>query len=149
MIENVLFFFVYKVFKLHISREIYGNLVQFVKFGFVGVLNNLISYVIYLILIKSGMHYTPANIIGFSVSVLNSYFWNNKYVFTSEGKRVWWKSLLKTYISYATTGIILGNILLGLWIEVCGISKNIAPLINLVVTIPINFLINKFCAYRK
>lgn len=54
----------------------------------------------------------------------------------------WWKTFLKTYISYAGTGIVLSNILLAIWIEVFGIPKVIAPLINLMVTIPINFLIN-------
>ena len=95
------------------------------------------------------MHYTPANIIGFTVSVFNSYYWNNKYVFKDEGGRVWWKTFIKTYISYAGTGIILSNILLYLWIDVLGISKVVAPLINLIITVPINFVVNKFWAYRK
>ena len=122
---------------------------QFVKFGLVGILNNIICYITYLLLLYFGVHYTLANIIGFSVSVLNSYYWNNKYVFISEGNRVWWKTLIKTYLSYAGTGIVLNSVLLYIWIDICGISSFIAPLINLIIVIPINYTVNKMWAYKQ
>ena len=58
------------------------------------------------------------------MSVLWSFYWNNKYVFTLEnGKnRSLFKALLKTYISYGFTGIILNNILSWFWISVLSIS---------------------------
>ena len=148
-LENIMYFVIYRLLKLKIKEDAWNGLVQLVKFGIVGLTNNAISYIVYLILIWFGMHYTPANIIGFTVSVFNSYYWNNKYVFKDEGGRVWWKTFIKTYISYAGTGIILSNILLYLWIDVLGISKVVAPLINLIITVPINFVVNKFWAYRK
>lgn len=149
LIESVMHFVVFRVLRLKIEENAWEGLVQFVKFGIVGLTNNAISYVVYLILISLGLHYTPANIIGFTVSVFNSYYWNNKYVFKDEGGRVWWSTFIKTYISYAGTGIVLSNILLYLWIDVLGISAVIAPLINLVITVPINFVVNKFWAYQK
>ena len=148
-IENILHFLVYRFLNLKLSDEQWLNLLQFVRFGLVGIINNLICYVTYLMLIALGMHYTPANIIGFSVSVINSYYWNNKYVFSTENKRIWWKTFLKTYISYAGTGIIFSNILLILWIEVLHIPEFIAPILNLIITIPINYLINKLWAYKN
>lgn len=148
-VEDVLYFIICKLLRIRPSEEAWASIIQFAKFGIVGLTNNAISYIIYLILIWLGMHYTPANIVGFTVSVFNSYFWNNKYVFETEGQRIWWKTFLKTYISYAGTGIVLSNILLYLWIDILGISSVIAPLINLVITVPINFLVNKFWAYRK
>lgn len=148
-IERLLHRFICKVTKIELSENDRNSLIQFIQFGLVGILNNFICYVIYLVLIKMGMHYTAANIIGFSASVFNAHYWNNKYVFSSEKKRIWWKTLLKTYVSYAGTGIILSNILLFLWINICGIPVFIAPLANLIITIPINFLMNKFWAYKK
>ncbi len=131
-----------------IPEDIREKIIQFIKFGIVGLVNNAIYYAVYLILVKLNMHYVAANIIAFTVSVFNSYYWNNKYVFKTEEKRTWWKTFIKTYISYAGTGILLSNALLILWVEVCGISELIAPLIDLVITVPINFLINKYWAYR-
>lgn len=149
IIELVLYFIVYKTFKINMPVEKWKSLLQFIKFGLVGVLNNLICYVTYVILAMLGMHYILANIISFSVSVINSYYWNNKYVFIAEGKRAWWKTFIKTYISYAGTGIVLSNILLILWIEILGISELVGPLLNLMLTVPINYLVNKFWAYKK
>jgi putative flippase GtrA len=148
-VELVLHLMIYKILRIELREEAWNGLVQFVKFGIVGLMNNVISYMIYLILVSLGMHYTPANIIGFTVSVFNSYYWNNKYVFASNDSRVWWKTFIKTYISYAGTGIILSNIMLFIWIDGLGVSTIIAPLINLVITVPINFLVNKLWAYRK
>ena len=139
---------VYKVLRINLPEGKFEKLEQFVKFCMVGALNNVIYYLVYLAFIKLGIHYTIANFIGFTVSVFNSYYWNNKYVFVSESKRVWWKTFIKTYISYAGTGIVLSSILLALWVEICGVSTIIAPIIDLAITIPINFIVNKFWAYK-
>lgn len=148
-IENIAHFFVFKVFHINLSKEQWLSFLQFIKFGVVGISNNLICYFTYLALVAVGLHYILAHVSGFTVSVFNSFYWNNKFVFTVENKRIWWKTFLKTYVSYAGTGIVLSNFMLVLWIERCGISAVIAPFINLIVTIPINFLVNKFWAYKK
>lgn len=81
---------------------------------------------------------------------MNSFFWNNRYVFKKNKgeKRNIWLTLIKTILAYAGTGLFLSNILLILFVEIIGISKYIAPLINLVITIPLNFLINKYWAFK-
>ena len=123
---------------------------QFIKFGIVGMSNTLISYIVYVILVELQINYLLASIAGFVVSVLNSYYWNNKYVFKKqEGEqRIWWKTLLKTFVSYAGTGLVLSNILLVIWVEWIKVPEIVAPLINLLITVPLNFVINKFWAYR-
>ena len=108
------------------------------------------SYILKLNLFPS-TDYIIANIISFLLSVLWSFYWNNKYVFKlNEGEqRSIWKALLKTYVSYGFTGIILNNILLVLWVRVIGINKMLAPIINLIINIPINFFMNKLWAFGK
>jgi putative flippase GtrA len=130
---------------------------QFIKFGIVGISNTIISYIIYIIclyIIENFFaffkyDYVICSVISFLLSVLWSFYWNNKYTFKSVEKRLIWKSLLKTYISYAFTGIILNNILLILLIQELGINKRVAPLINLIITVPINFLLNKYWAFNN
>lgn len=121
---------------------------QFLKFGLVGVLNTVISYVVYLIFVEFGMHYVVSNIVGFSVSIVNSFYWNQKYVFKSDRRLTWWKTFVKTYISYAGTGIVLSGLLLFLWVDILGVAKETAPLLSLVFLMPINFIVNKFWAYK-
>ena len=148
---------------------------QIVSFGLVGVLNTLVNQLIYMLCLWLGMHYLVASIIGFVISVLHAYLWQTKLVFKEDEsleKRVWWKVLLKTYAAYAFTGLFLNNVLLILWIDVIRIDRFtppltelasslgfryenkelaevIAPLLNICVNVPLNFIINKFWAYRQ
>lgn len=149
---------------------------QFIKFGLVGVSNTVVSYVTYSLcyyVFHTNVH--VANIVGFIISVLNAYIWQSRFVFkeSEEGEhRVWWQVLIKTYISYAFSGLFLTEVLLLLWLNVIHIEQfleplaawitnigismtaedaavSLAPFLNMVVTIPINFCINKFWAYRQ
>ena len=159
-LDNIILAICKKIVKLFMKNQddtTVEGLVQFVKFGRVGVTNTVISYVINVIVLwlmeplNISWDYFVGNIIAFILSVLWSFYWNNKYVFTLEnGKnRSLFKALLKTYISYGFTGIILNNILSWFWISVLSISKYVAPIINLIASVPINFIMNKFWAFKE
>ncbi len=168
--------------KRKILKKKITEALQFIKFCIVGLSNTLICEGIYVVLLFFGVHYLAANIIGNLVSILNAYYWSNKYVFkAAEGEqRVWWKVLLKTYATYgfsmllsagllvfwleivklehfmdpvlellSNLGILgfLGNI--GIMLDVKILSEILAAGINLIITIPLNYVINKFWAYRR
>ena len=138
------------------QEKLVTSLTQFVKFGLIGATNTVLSYVINILVLKLlqpyqlSWDYVAGNVIAFIISVAWSFYWNNKYVFTQEEgqKRNIWKALLKTYLAYGFTGIILTNLLSYVWIDLLGISKYVAPLINLVISIPLNFVINKLWAFK-
>lgn len=131
---------------------------QFIKFSIVGLSNTIISYLIYVASLKVferlgiclSVDYLISSAIAFFLSIQWSFFLNNKYIFKKKSgeQRLVWKVLLKTNASYALTGLVLNNILLYLWVDIIGISKHIAPLINLVVTVPLNFVLNKYWAFQ-
>lgn len=157
LIERMMNYIFIKLFRL--KEEQAQGLVQFVKFGIVGLSNTVVSYVIYIVSLMlfqkldvlKNSDYLVAQIIAFVLSVLWSFYWNNKYVFTAEEseKRNMFQTLVKTYISYAFTGLFLNSILSLLWVELLHMSKLIAPIINLLVSVPINFFMNKFWAFKK
>ncbi len=134
--------------KLKCSEAKWQVIAQIIKFAIVGMVNNLIYYVVYVVCEYLGMHYLVGNLLGFSVSIFNAHYWNNKYVFKTSQKRDWWKALVRTYISYASTGIVVSGLLLYLFVDVVGIPHLIAPIICLVITVPVNFIINKKWAYK-
>ena len=143
----------------NLSEKTFNTIMQFFKFGIVGVSNVIVSWGIYLVCLvvfeKANLFprsdYLIAQIVGFFLSVLWSFYWNNRFVFglNSGEERSFWTTLLKTYISYSFTGLFLNSILLLIWVQIFQISEYIAPIMNLFVSIPLNFIINKFWAFRK
>lgn len=151
------------------------TLIQIIKFGLVGVVNTLVSYITYSVLFYFGVPPLICNIPAFIISVFVSFLLNSRFVFKEEeGKeeRKWWQVLMKSYISYSFTGLFLAEVLTALWLNVIHIEKYIvflipflakfginltavelagylAPIMNLAVSIPINFILNKFWAYRQ
>ncbi len=158
-IVRIVLKFVCRLLHKELSDATFDAFMQFVKFGIVGVSNTVISYILYagslFLFQRFGIFpkgdYLIAQVIAFILSVAWSFYWNNKMVFVKEeGKeRSLWKSLLKTYVSYSFTGLFLNSILLILWVQVLHISEYIAPIINLLVSVPLNFLINKFWAFKS
>ena len=131
------------------KEKLKKTIIQFIKFGIIGALNTVISY-----LITNGCYYglgwheQISNIIAFIITVFISFMLNGQFVFNSEEKRCFWKSLFKVYAAYSTTGLFLTAILLYIEEKIFGIPHYMATLMNLVVTVPINFILNKFWAYN-
>lgn len=158
-IVYVLLNVVFKMIKKDLTDEAFGAFMQFVKFGIVGVSNTVLSYVLYVISLllfrKLGIlpnsGYLVAQAIAFVISVLWSFYWNSRVVFTlQEGEeRSVVSALIKTFVSYSFTGLFLNSALLILWVRILHISEFIAPIINLLVSVPLNFIINKLWAFKK
>ena len=126
-------------------RELF---VQFIKFGIVGISNTLISYITYLFFLQLDWSYIVCNILGFFVSVTNSFYWNNKYVFAKVKKNKIIQTYIKTVVSYGVTGLLLANIMLYLLVDYLRISELISPLICLIITVPLNFILNKYWTFK-
>lgn len=122
------------------------NVIQFFKFGIVGLTNTFVSLTTYYLMLYFGIHYMIANIVGFTVGVLNSYFWNHKFVFKSIKFSL--IEFLKTYLSYLST-FILNTVTLVLFIEFWNINQKVAPILNLTYSIPLNFILNKYWVYKN
>ena len=160
--------------KALLQNEKLSSLIQFIKFGLVGVSNTAISYGIemlcYYVLFKNtkfigilnllallgistdgnNVKIVITTIIAFVVSVSNSYFWNNRYVFGS-GKKSFsehFKTYFKTFACYGITGLILSPIIKILLTKI-SVPFFIASLGALGITIPLNFVMNKFWAFKS
>lgn len=148
---------------------------QIIKFLMVGVSNTLISEGVYALLVCFGCHYLLASFAGFTVSIFSAYLLSSRFVFKENPdgeKRVWWKVLLKTYAAYIV-GFLLNLGLLSLWMEVLDLENRIdfimtvikqigisnadnhvvaeliAEGVNLFIVTPINYVLNKYWAYRQ
>lgn len=133
---------------------------QFVKFALVGVTNTIVSYAIIAVTLFTLDHTVGeqsankfiANVVGWILSVIWAFILSSKFVFkeSEDGqKRVWWQTLLKTYAAYAFTGLGVSNLVSYISVDLLGINQYIAPVITLVISVPINFVMNKFWAYKQ
>lgn len=134
-------------------------LVQFVKFGLVGVSNTVISYGIemlgYYVLFAHApwpdrVRIVVVTALAFAVSTINAYYWNNRYVFPGGRKTggAHIRAFLRMAASYAVTGLVLAPVL-KVWIHERGAAYWLASLVTLVITVPLNYLLNKFWAFRR
>lgn len=135
-------------FNIHSKEDFWKFVWQFVKFGLVGVSNTLISLAVYyaVVLLFGVEQYILANTLGFVISVINAYIWNSKFVFQKEDRKHG-KSFIKVFVSYGST-FLLGTGFLFVLVHYWNVSEMIAPIINLLLTIPLNFLLNKFWAFK-
>ncbi|MCL2070629.1 MAG: GtrA family protein [Oscillospiraceae bacterium] len=131
--------------------------IQFLKFGIVGLSNTLVYLAVYYLLLFI-VDYRIAYLIGFFVSVINAYIWSVKFVFAKAKQEPKGLTLakpkstagrvVKVYISYGLTtaaGFLFMSVIL---VETFGMSDKIAPVLNLCLTIPLNFILNKFWAFK-
>lgn len=141
-----------------LTEDNFGKILQFIKFALVGVSNTAISYGIemlcYYVIFRSiqvGEHtkIIVTTALAFVISVTNSYFWNNRYVFAS-GKKSAKEHIItyiKTFICYGITGLIISPAL-KLILSGVGVYYWLSALVSLIVTIPLNFIMNKLWAFK-
>ncbi len=131
----------------NLSDEQIELLSQVIKFCCVGVINTIVSYTVTVFCVFLGVPLLISNAIAFIISTACAFILN--YLFVFSPRPIWWKGLIRSYCSYAFTGIGLNSALLYLLSTVLGVSEYISPLLVLVVTIPSNFLLNKLWAFKK
>lgn len=124
---------------------------QFIKFGMVGAINTILTLIIQWIFLSLDFHYLVGSVVSFLITVVLAYVLNNIFAFRGEDGTIIWsfRAFVKVFLSYSFTGLIIANIGLWFWNDILHINQNLSPVLNLFVTIPINFLMNKYWAYRK
>ena len=86
-----------------------------------------------------------ANVVSWRVSGFSAFYWSNKY--GCQSQTPWLRALLKTYASYGFS-FLVGTALLWALVELVHVSEYLAPLLVRVVTIPLNFVMNKFWTFK-
>ena len=130
------------------SREDFWRfLIQFIKFGLVGVTNTVVSLAVLYTMMWLGLSYIPAYILGFLAGVANSFALNSRFVFAADatGRA---QRLVKILIANLLT-LGIGTAALMLQVERLGIPEHIAVALNILITTPISFLLSKFWVFRK
>lgn len=137
------------------NKKVWGSIVQFIKFCLVGVSNTVISYLVNVVtiflfdLLDFSFDYIFGNLAGFFVGTLWAFWLNSRHVFVVDRGANKMKMLLKMYVTYAFSGIVINNLSSIVLIHFFGVSKYFAPIINLIITVPFNFILSKIWIFKK
>jgi putative flippase GtrA len=121
---------------------------QFINFSMVGVINLVLSYIIYAFLIYASVHYQIANQASFWLSVLNGYLLNKYWVFNKQNVKKSNSQSVRYFVVYLFN-YFLGIFLMYLYVDILSLNKYIIPFISMPVTIPLNYCLNKFWVFKK
>jgi putative flippase GtrA len=121
-------------------------LVQFVKFGVVGVSNTLLAFTIYTVLLKVfGMWYLAASAIGFVVGAVNGFLLNRRWTFAGHvGDAL-------TPVRWGIVqgcGLALNEGLLYLFVDDASIEKLLSQAFATAIVTVITFLVNRAWTFR-
>ncbi|MDT9674592.1 GtrA family protein [Pseudomonas sp. JV414] len=103
-----------------------------------GFLNTLLTYGIYLLL-NMYISYQKSYVIAYITGIVFSYLFNAQIVFNVKKS---WKGLMAYPLVYLLQ-YILAALMLSLMVERLGIPKEIAPLLIIVLLLPVTYLLSK------
>lgn len=117
---------------------------EFVRFLFVGVINTLSTYLLYLLLLFI-FNYNVSYTISYIAGIVISFYLNSLFVFK---EKVSFKKFVKYPIVYIVQYLIN---LIGLFIlvEYFHFPKEVVPIIVIILSIPITYLLSKLIIRSK
>lgn len=141
IVENLL-----GAINIRLSAQMWDSIEKFLKFLIVGLSNTIIQLAIYYlaIIIFGSDKYLFGQTAGYFCGVINSYFCNSRFVF-AKGKRGI-LSFVKMCFCYLLT-FFLQTTLIFVQIDILKLSGYLAPVLAVIVTTPINFVLNKLFAF--
>ena len=121
-------------------------LVQFVKFGIVGISNTLLAFAVYTVLLKVfGVWYLAASALGFAAGATNGFLLNRRWTFREHvGDAL-------TPVRWAvvqTCGLGINEALLYLFVHDAHLDKLLAQVFASAVVTVTTFLVNRAWTFR-
>jgi putative flippase GtrA len=120
-------------------------MLRFLKFGAVGILNTIITIISFILFTYLGMDYILANIVAYGFGVVNSYYWNNHWVFKVKSKNI---HLFLKFIAVNLITLGINTFILFLFVKYFMLLPVLAQIIATGIGMIINFLLNKFWTFN-
>ncbi|MBP7151769.1 MAG: GtrA family protein [Paludibacteraceae bacterium] len=122
------------------------TLVQFLKFGIVGISNTLLTAAtIWLLLRVFHSSNYLANIVGYVVGLVNSFIWNRRWTFENHAQVG--ATIFKFIVTFAISYLLqLG--FLSFLLHQTNIDDYVCQLLSIVVYTVVNFFMNKYYTFK-
>lgn len=140
-----------RVFHIELPNEKWNVLEQFFRFACVGCVNSLILLSVYyvVVFVLGKDLYLLGQTLGYVAGIINSYILNQKFVFsTTEVRNKQSKIFFRMCLCYGISYFIqMGIVYVG--VELLHIGELTVPIIAILITTPINFILNKWFAFQN
>jgi putative flippase GtrA len=119
---------------------------KFIKFSLVGVVNTVVFYGIYYVLLQVGLVYAIALTVSNIVAIANSYVLNKLFTFKTKEK-----SFKETVRFFIVAGIqyLLNLLIVHVCVSFIGISATLAGVIAIGITVFISYFGHKLWTFRE
>lgn len=119
---------------------------QFVKFGVVGVSNTLIFFLVYTLLLKVfGVWYVAASGIGFAVGAINGFLWNRAWTFKGHvGDAL---TPVRWFV-VQTSGLLANLGLVYLFVDGVGLGELEGQAVTIAIVTVVTFLANRAWTFK-
>lgn len=120
--------------------------VQMFRFVAVGLLNTIVGFSIYYILLRYlDLNYTISLLIAHIVGVIHSYLWNKNWTFGVKHNSI--TTLIRFLVVY-TFMFVINYLLLAVFVEVLDYNKIWAQAISLLLTTMISFIGQRYWSFK-
>ncbi|AHV95531.1 GtrA family protein [Paenibacillus sabinae] len=125
------------------NKNMRGEIIQFVKFNIVGLLNTLVDMAVFALLNSLGLYYVVGQIISYGAGTANSFILNSNITFKdrkrSKEDGFDYKQLMRFIVlNLVVLGISL--LLMSLLIDRLGLKELVSKVLVTFVTVIINFV---------
>jgi putative flippase GtrA len=115
---------------------------QFVKFGVVGVSNTLIFFLVYTLLLKV---FVAASGIGFAVGAINGFLWNRAWTFRGHvGDAL---TPVRWFV-VQTSGLLANLGLVYLFVDGVGLGELVGQAVTIAIVTVVTFLVNRAWTFK-
>lgn len=139
----------FRIVGKELSDDAWQVFEQFFKFLLVGLSNTVVVLAVYYIVVWLGgtQYYLLGQTLGYAVGIVNSFFWNSKLVF-SHSREAKGLAFVKMCACYGITYVIQMGLLYA-FVEWLSMTEWLAPVVAIIITTPINFVLNKLFAFKN
>lgn len=138
MVKKIIFFAKHTIKMMDIKK--------FIKFSFVGVINTIVFYVIYFILLQLDFSYVVSLTVGTIAGIINSFLWNKFYTFKS--KKLSLSETLK-FLAVAGVQYVVNLAVVHICVSYIGISAELAGIIAICISVFVSYFGHKFWTFKE
>jgi putative flippase GtrA len=121
-------------------------IVQFAKFGLVGVSNTLITLLVYTLLVKAfGVWYVAASALGFAVGAVNGFLWNRAWTFRGHVGDAF--TPVRWFVVQGC-GLLVNSGLVFAFVDGAGLGKLAGQALTIAIVTVLTFAANRSWTFR-